>query len=137
MEHPAAQLDPTKASNQLTRGLAVSIIALAIWTFLAVRSPTLTYHFAPLLAAIAVPAGMRRGSAVGAIAAMRAGALSFGLVVAVSVVFHVGDYLEGPTFFGTRPALVEAVILAGLGAAIGVRSAIRKSEGLLAKLFAS
>jgi len=116
-------------------GFLLTLGVLAIWVVLAVRNPDLTYHFAPILAALAWPLSIRRSEPQPAAAAARIGAASFALVAATSVVLWLGDKLMGPTLWSDDGSIVEAILFAALGAALGVRVATRERAGLLGKLF--
>ena len=116
-------------------GFLLTIGVLAIWAVLAVRNPDLTYHFAPILAAVAWPLSIRRSEPQPAPAAAQVGAASFVVVAAASVVLWFGDKLMGPTLWSDDGAIIEAMLFAALGAALGVRVATRERAGLLGKLF--
>ena len=116
------------------RGAAISILALAVWSVLAVRSPDLTYHFAPLIAAIAWPLGTRRAEPAHPPAALSAAIAALATVSLASLILHVAGQLDGPTFLDTRPAVIEAVLFAIAGAAIGYRAATRQNAGLLGRI---
>ena len=117
-------------------GLLLTFGVLAIWVFLAVRNPDLTYHFAPILAALAWPLSIRRSEPQPAAAAAQVGAASFAVVAAVSVVLWFSDKMLGPTLWSDDGAIGEAILFAALGAGLGVRVATRERAGLLGKLFA-
>ena len=111
-----------------SRGLLATSATLAIWTVLAIRSPDLTYHFAPLIAAAAWPVLVRRNEAPPVRDSVAAGVGAFALVSGVAVLLAAGGYLEGPTFWNDGPALTEAFLFAGLGVAAGVAIARRPAE---------
>lgn len=98
----------------------LAVVAVAtVWTVLAFRRPTSTYHFAPLVVGAAWPvvARMIRGSLTTG-EAVRA---SVGGLVAVSLVtldLAVLNALQGPAFFGLSSE-VEAVVFGSIGAAAG------------------
>ena len=58
-----------------------------------------------------------------------AGALA--LMLGVTVLLVIINAMEGPNFLHQGPAWPEAVIFAVLGAAIGLRAAVREKPGLL------
>ena len=93
----------------------------SIWAALAVRNPTLTYHFAPLIAAVAGPWFTR--TSVGhldpapALAVVAPGLL---LTLVVAAALHATDHLLGPTFWSEDGAIGEAVLFAVAGAAAGL-----------------
>lgn len=111
----------------------ITVVVLVVWTLLALRSPTLTYHFAPLIAAAITPLWSRRDGRQTTAAAGRLGALSFGVVSALGFGLWATGILQGPTLWESDGAIIEVVIFAALGAFIGVRSASSKRQGLLAK----
>jgi len=117
------------------RGVLVMAAVLTVWAVLAIRRPELTYHFSPLIASFAWPAATRRQHAAPLEAAARAGLGAFATVTAFSIALAVGNYMEGPTFIDTRPALIEAILFAAIGAAFGTRVATRESAGLFGRLF--
>lgn len=119
-------------SPPVRTGVTITVAILVVWTLLALVSPTLTYHFAPLIAAAVTPLWSRREGRQTTAAASRFGALSFGAVSALGVGLWATDNLRGPTLWGSDGAIIEVVIFAALGALIGVRSATSKRQGLLA-----
>ncbi len=92
--------------------------ALALWAVLAARSPDLTYHFAPLIAAGVWP--VMSGRAAAAVA-------SGGVTLLVSIGLALAGWLEGPDFFGGHAAFGEAALFAVAGAALGAAWAIARS----------
>lgn len=106
-------------------GLLATSGTLAIWTVLAVRSPDLTYHFAPLIAAGLWPGVTRRGDVPTIRMSVVAALGAFFLVMVVSLILAAGGYLEGPTFWNAGPALTEAILFAALGAGLGTLIARR------------
>lgn len=111
--------------------LLTSVTITTVWTGLALRSPTLTYHFAPLLAAAAWPVVARaaRGRATVAVGLRAAGG---GLLVAVlaTAELHSLDALRGPALIGGS-ATTEAFLNAAVGAAWGARAITRRHPGLV------
>ena len=119
----------------IVRAAAIVAVVLVIWSLLAIRRPELTYHFAPLIAAIAGPASLRRNGAVPLSQAGVVGVATATLVIAVSVGLHVAGVLDGPTFWDDGPALTEALLFAVIGSSLGTRTAVRQRSGLLGALF--
>jgi len=103
------------------RSAAATIAVIVIWSFLANRSPDLTYHFAPIIAALSGPwlaqATVGRQH-MGATAA--ATGLSVALVLIAGFVLAATDRLQGPTFWSEDGAIVEVVIFALIGGVIGL-----------------
>lgn len=106
----------------------------AVWSALAIRSPDLTYHFAPVIAAAVWPLSMRSNGRRDSRDAMTSAIGAFLLVSAVALGLHVTDNLTGPTFWNEGPALTEAIVFAAVGAAVGGRAASRAGAGLLGRL---
>lgn len=112
---------------------AVSIVAGLVWAGLAWRTPTSTFHFAPLIVAVAWPVVARStGGRAEARAAVLAAGGAVGFALAVGLLLLVADRLQGPTFWGDGGAIVEVVIAALLGGAYGLRVLTRERSGLLA-----
>jgi hypothetical protein len=112
------------------RGGAATAAVLAIWSILAVRSPDLTYHFAPLIAAGVWPV-LGRHTTTSPLRPTALAALGgFAMTVAVSVLLAGAGYLQGPTFWGDGHALSEAILFAALGAAGGAAVGLRAAKKL-------
>jgi hypothetical protein len=107
--------------RELRSGIIAAVVAASGWIALALRSPSNTYHFAPLVVALAVPVASRSvsreqlgrwtkvfiGSAGGLAAAL------IGLWLA-----WTGN-LEGPALWGGSGALVEVLVFSLGGALVG------------------
>lgn len=119
--------------TQLRGALLTSTVCL-VWVGLAIRSPSLTYHFAPIIAGVLWPLSMRSHGRRSTRDAWTAGAAAAVLVTATSIGLHIADKLEGPTFWNEGPSLTEAIVFAVVAAAFGARSASRKRAGLLGTL---
>lgn len=106
-------------------GAAITTLVALAWIGLAARSPTLTFHFAPLIAAAAWPAALRGGRPlrVAPIDALRGGAGAAGISYAAMVILLVFDWLRGPTFWDSGPAVIEVVPMVLVGAVGGYRYA--------------
>lgn len=128
-EHPRAA--PT--ASDITKSFAVVGVICLVWVILQLRSPDLTYHFAPLLAALGGPLLLRRNGRRPLKHAAVVGVLATAVVIGVGIGLGLGDALEGPALWERGPALVEVFVLAPLGAALGVRSATSEREGFLVK----
>lgn len=111
--------------------LLTAVTVTTVWTVLALRHPTLTYHVAPLLTAAAWPvvARVTRGRATMALGLRAAGG---GLLVAVlaTVELRSLDALRGPALIGGS-ATTEALLGAAVGAAWGARAITRRRPGLV------
>ena len=117
------------------RGLVWTVGVLVVWTILAIRNPTLTYHFAPLIAAAAWPIASRREAAQPLMQALISGVGALVLVTVVSLALWSSENLDGPILWGDGPAVVEALLFAALGALFGTWVAGRKRAGLLGSIF--
>jgi hypothetical protein len=107
--------------RQELRGAVWSLAAAGIWAVLAMRSPHLTFHFAPVVAAAAWPIASRRMIAAAGVTA---------LTVVTAVALEVADRLQGPDLIGGSAAVGEAVlfaVVAGAGAALWVVAAGRST----------
>jgi hypothetical protein len=96
-----------------------SVAISTVWTVLAIRNPTSTYHFAPLLTAAAWPVVARSTwgpRSVGEAARASVG----GLVIVLFMVaeLNVLDALRGPAFFGLD-ATGETLVFGFVGAVVG------------------
>jgi glutaredoxin-like protein len=101
---------------------AVAALGLALlWGLLAVRTPTTTYHLAPLLVAGAAPmAGRWRLRApVRSRVALAWAVLGLLVALAAAAVLALRGLLAGPDITGGNAAVAETVLLAVLGAALG------------------
>jgi hypothetical protein len=117
-------------------GIGVALAALAAigWVVLAIRTPTNTYHFAPLVVALAAPIAARSDPARSDPARSDLGGPDLGgsespwsrLVVgcvggvvaaAIGLSLAASGNLEGPTFWGEGGALGE-VLLFSIGGAV-------------------
>lgn len=105
-----------------------------VWIVLAWRSPTLTYHFAPLIGGAVGPLSLRtRGQADAAIA-RATGGMVLAMMLAVTLLLEIADRQEGPNFLEMGPAWPEAVLFAVIGVLVGSRAATREHPGLLGRL---
>lgn len=129
---PAA---PTAEGGGSLAGAAWPLAVGVAWLVLAFRSPHVTYHIAPFLAAASWPAVLRVRSrapvAVGRAAIAAAGALGVTLVVASTLA--VGGALGGPSVWHGSGAL-ETPLVAAAGTIWGWRAAVRHRGGVLGLL---
>lgn len=101
-------------------GAGWSITAAAVWMLLALSHPTTTYHFAPLVIALAWPLAVSRNPSRGRrrrhrFVAVIGGGLLGGATLAILAGAHV---LAGPTLIGSN-ANDESLIMLTAGALIG------------------
>jgi len=104
----------------LVRSVAVTVLVTAIWAVLAIRTPTSTFHFAPIVGGVAGPWIVRstvgpRSSSQATIFALTSAVI----VAAVGLGLHVADRLRGPTFWSESGAIGEVILFAAIGAVIG------------------
>ena len=106
-------------------GAGLTALVAVAWVGLAARTPTATFHFAPLIAAAAWPAALRGGGPlrVAPVDAFRAAAGAAAVGFAALGVLLAFDWLRGPTFWDAGPAVVEVVPMIVVGAAAGYRYA--------------
>lgn len=105
-----------------------------VWFVLAWRSPTLTYHFAPLVGAALGPLSLRTQGRADAALARKVGLQVLAILGAVTLLLEVAGRQEGPNFLHVGPAWPEAVLFIVLGVLIGVRSATRARPGILGSI---
>lgn len=121
--------------DAILRPLVVSSLLAAAWAGLALRSPTTTFHLAPLVVAAApsITARMRHAVPLGPEGAMRV--IAAGLVVATATALLLATFhaLSGPAVWGGSGAMETAAAVA-LGGVWGWRVATRRRAGVLAVL---
>lgn len=101
-------------------GLGLTIL----WVGLASANPTITYHLAPALVAIAVPVGAALNGRLEPPAAVAASAIGLALTYGATVGLGVTDHLTGPSLLPSGGAVVEAFVFGAIGAVAGVVFAI-------------
>ncbi len=110
-----------------------SLAAAGLWLVLAWRSPTLTHHFAPLIAAALW--GIIARNPPGAAQPDRSERLTpessvirssfvggFAIAAATTLILLVADKLQGPGLYGNFPVPAELFLHALGGAVIGSRA---------------
>ena len=98
-----------------------SLLVSLVWIALAWRTPTSTFHFAPLIASAVGPYAAK--SAAGPLALRHAIAASAAAatVVAIAITFLLAtDRLNGPTFWSADGAGLEATLFGAVGVLIGL-----------------
>jgi len=118
----------------MARALLLSGVVALAWIVLAWRSPTLTYHFAPLIGGAVGPLSLRTLGRADAQIGRTVGALVLAMMLGVTLILEVAGRQEGPNFLEVGPAWPEAVLFAVLGTAVGVRAATRERPGMLGTL---
>ena len=118
---------PTATRKTLGLAVAASLLTSVVWLTLAWRSPSSTYHFAPLIAAGVGPyAAKSIAGRQQVTTALLISAISAAVVIAAIVVMAIGDRMQGPSFWSEDGALLEAVLFAAAGAAIGMAMLARR-----------
>ena len=113
-------------------GLLAALAGAVVWALLAARTPTNTYHFAPMVVA-GIWAGLD-GSIGAGLTQRRIVTSAFGgLAVAVTtaVILELKGDLAGPVFWDSSddaPVLVEHVVFAVVGALLGAAVALRAAS---------
>lgn len=119
--------DRLRAAGSLLASAAIT----GVWAALALRSPMVTYHFAPALAAAAWPVTARvvHGQATSGAAV---GAAAGGLVITLlaTIALSLIDALRGPVLVGGN-ATGESVLFAVVAAIWGARALSRPRPGLI------
>ncbi len=101
--------------------VAAALAIATVWLLLAARTPTTTYHLAPLTMAAAAPVvrrwldGVPLSSRVGAVFAL----IGLALAVATTTVLAALGMLAGPDVTGRHAPVVESVLAAVIGAVTG------------------
>ncbi len=93
---------------------------LVLWLLLAWRSPDVTYHLAPLLVAGAFAAVIGGG---------RGALVAFAATTAVAALAGAGGLLAGPSLLPVGGAVLEALVFAAVGSALG--SILGRSDRLV------
>jgi len=113
-------------------GLAWAVAAAATWVVLAVRTPTSTFHFAPM-----VVAGLwviYDGYSVAGLTQHRAvneALVGFGVAAAATLLLEAMGNLTGPVFWHEgpdSPVVLEHLMFAAGGAVLGLGMAMRRAN---------
>jgi hypothetical protein len=115
--------DRSRLRNKWYVGVLAPVAAALVWAVLAVRTPTSTFHFAPLVVAVVWPVFGRIGD--GGPPAGReslvVGASGGVIAVIAGLGLQAAGKLEGPTFWSESGAIVEVLIFAAVGTLYGLR----------------
>jgi hypothetical protein len=92
-----------------------------LWLVLAARSPTTTYHLAPVFMAAAAPVARRLHTGTPVSSRTALALATGGLALTLATIGMIGWLwgLAGPDLAGGAAPLAESVLFAVLGAAIG------------------
>ncbi|MEM9465712.1 MAG: hypothetical protein AAGA90_10085 [Actinomycetota bacterium] len=110
-------------------GFGACLVAAVVWALLAARSPTSTFHFAPMVVG-GLWAGLDGSLGAGLTQRRIVNAAIGGVAIAVAtaVILETKGDLDGPTFWDTSdtaPVLAEHVVFAVLGGVLGAAVALR------------
>jgi hypothetical protein len=124
---PGPLVDEVKRSL----GLLVALGAAVAWAVLAARTPSNTYHFAPMVVAAAwVVFDGYRGAGITHRRAVSLASLGFAIAVVATIILEVKGDLDGPVFWehgDDAPVLVEHVLFSFIGAVAGLLLAVRQA----------
>ena len=113
-------------------GLLVALGAAVAWAVLASRTPSNTYHFAPMVVAAAwVVFDGYSGAGVTHRRAVSLAIFGFVIAVAAGAILELKGDLEGPVFWehgDDAPVLFEHILFSGLGAVVGLVLAVRQAS---------
>jgi hypothetical protein len=102
--------DDRVAPRTVALGAAASVVVGAAWVWLALRQPTVTYHFAPGVVAVTWAGALAwSGRPVDRSARILATAGGAAIALAVGFGLHARHALEGPTLVHRGSALAEVV----------------------------
>ena len=111
--HPEARATVT--------ALLASAAAALVWIVLAWRTPTSTYHFAPIVVALAGPFMVKQRSLRNTLSSVLPFvATTTGIAGVAVVVLGLADKLRGPTFWSDDGAIFEALTFIGLGGLVAI-----------------
>ena len=114
-------------------GAFAAVVAAGLWIALAVRTPTNTFHFAPIIVAVVGPVSRRMTD--GGPLLRRKGLVVAGAGGALAILTGVGlavtGNLEGPTLWSDDGALAEVVLFALAATLYGFRVVTRERSGVL------
>jgi hypothetical protein len=115
------------------RGAAASVACVVLWSFLADRTPTSTFHFAPVLVAAAwVAVEGTTGAGLAARATVKLAAAGVVVAAAATVGLEMADLLRGPVFWQhgpDAPVVAEHLLFALIGGLIGALISVRYASG--------
>lgn len=121
-----ASSEPNPSALRRISGLIALVVVLGLWAVLAWRTPTSTFHFAPIIAAGSLPVVQRMNTTRLPLGlAARQSALGVGSTLLVGVALHISNRLEGPTFWTEGGAIYEVLGFAAVGGVFGLWYASR------------
>ncbi len=93
-------------------GLGLTVL----WVVLASINSATTYHLAPLLVAVAVPAGSALTGPMSLQTAGTAATIGIALTYGATLILGTTDHLTGPSLLPTGGAVLEAIVFGAVGA---------------------
>lgn len=102
-----------------------TLAAGLLWTVLAVRTPTNTFHFAPIIVAAMWPLIARGSVAPKPRRLWGISAAGTSIALAIGLGLWFTDHLRGPTLWHSGQAVTETVLFAVLGGMIGLVGQLR------------
>lgn len=123
-----------RPSQLVVLAMIASVVVSALWGFLAWRTPTSTYHFAPLIAAAVGPyVAKAKDGPLSRHPSVVITLVSGAVALATIAVLALADRLRGPTFWSEGGAATEAVLFTVLGSLIGFFMLMRSSHSPVAE----
>lgn len=102
-------------------GLVLTLAFVAAWALLAVLRPTVTYHLAPALVALAIPYSYWRSRRLTVRTAVLAAVAGGAVAILTTVGLGASGHLAGPVLFGAD-ATTEGLVVAGAASATAAAS---------------
>ncbi len=118
----------TSQSTAIPRSLlapTTTVVAGAIWLVAALRTPTNTYHFAPIIVAAAWPFLARGEAARTTRQALTTATASTSVALGIAAFLWMTDRLRGPTLWESDAAAFETILFALLGGGAGLIAQLR------------
>lgn len=104
---------------------AATVLTGILWVALAIRTPTNTFHFAPIIVAAAWPLVARDSQARTTRQAIATASASTALALGIGLALWATDRLRGPTLWNDGPTTTEIVLFSLLGGTIGLIAQLR------------
>ena len=109
-------------------GAVATLAAAVLWAWLAARTPTSTYHFAPLVVAgVWVAVNGMTDAGLTPRATVRVATAGFVVAAVVTLLLEAAGNLDGPVFWDKgddAPVMIEHLVFAALGALAGAGIAL-------------
>ena len=114
---------PAAADRPTTKAIGYSLGFAVLWAVLALVRPETTYHLAPPLVALAATLVYRLHGGRSRLTGLRLAAAGIGIAIAVTVLLAAVGSLDGPSLLPFGDAVLESLLGATAGGAIGVATA--------------